>query len=66
MNGWEIRQALRVILSHPDTTIEAGLAWLDPADADRLTQLVSGLKARRERPGVTDINLPHTASQEDA
>lgn len=36
MNGPEISQCLRVILSHPDTTIEEGLALLDPGERQRL------------------------------
>lgn len=45
MTGWEIRQALRVILSHPDTTIETGLAWLEPGELSRL----SGVLRRTEQ-----------------
>lgn len=37
MTGPEIAVALRVILSHAGTTVEAGLADLDPAERKRLT-----------------------------
>jgi hypothetical protein len=30
MTGWEIRQALAVILAHDDQVIETGLVWLPP------------------------------------
>ena len=65
MTGWEIRQALRVILGHADTTIETGLAWLDPAEADRLEGLLKRMRQQRTRSRrVTDIGLPHEANRQ--
>jgi hypothetical protein len=39
VTGWEIRQALGVILSHDDQVVKTGLTWLPAADVARLERL---------------------------
>lgn len=41
MTGWEIRQALKVILAHDDQVIETGLTWLTPDELTRLAALAT-------------------------
>ena len=73
MTGWEIRQALRTILSHDDAAIETGLVWLEPDELDRLSGLLRRLLGRRQAQGVSwseprriaDLTLPDPASRDD-
>jgi hypothetical protein len=57
VTGWEIRQALRVILGHADTVIETGLAWLEPDELARLHRL----SQPRAQTGGADAGLTETA-----
>lgn len=56
MTGWEIMQALKAIMVHDDTTIEAGLVWLHPAEGERLARLLNRTtgRAKPESGGIPD------------
>jgi type IV pilus biogenesis protein CpaD/CtpE len=56
VTGWEIRQALRVILAHADGPILTALAWLDAEDRQRLSGLLRRTEDRSRK--VTDVQLP--------
>jgi hypothetical protein len=56
VTGWEIRQALRVILAHADGPILTALAWLDAEDRDRLLGLLRAADGRRRK--TVDVHLP--------
>jgi hypothetical protein len=65
VNGYEITQALKAILAESDTTIEAGLTWLHPAESERLTRLLNRMTDRSKTVRLADIGLPHPANRKE-